>query len=49
MTAKAGPCASFGSMDHGRDVAQWTAGKLLAEAWFQSGLCTEVAVRARRN
>lgn len=49
MTTKAGPSAFFGSMDHGRDVAQWKAGKLLAEAWFQSGICTEVEVRPRRK
>jgi hypothetical protein len=47
ITARAGPTTYFGSLDHGCDVAQWRAGTLLAEAWFQSGVCTEVEVRVR--
>ena len=47
MTSRAGPSQWFGSMDHGQEVAQWRAGRLLAEAWFQSGTCTQVEVRLR--
>lgn len=46
---KAGPSDFFGSMDHGREVAQWRVGHLLVEAWFQSGVCTEVEVRPSRK
>lgn len=49
MTDKAGPSAFFGSMDHGRDVAQWKAGQLLAEAWFEAGACTEIEVRPSKK
>ncbi|MDH5821895.1 hypothetical protein QFW77_02650 [Luteimonas sp. RD2P54] len=45
VVSKAGPYTFFGSMDHGREVAQWKAGRLVAEVWLQSGACTEVQVR----
>lgn len=47
LISKAGPSAFFGSMDHGEIVAQWQAGNLIAEAWFQSGFCTDIYVRLR--
>jgi len=47
IVARAGPACSFGSLDHGREAANWVAGRLVAEAWFQSGVCTEVEIRVR--
>jgi hypothetical protein len=32
IVSKAGQCAFYASMDHGRDVAQWRAGDVLVEA-----------------
>jgi hypothetical protein len=49
VLTKAGPSTYFGGMDHGREVAQWEAGRLVAEVWFQSGVCTEVEVRERKK
>ena len=45
ITLRAGPPTSYGSTDRGQDVAQWIAGELLAEAVFESGVCTEVYLR----
>ena len=45
VVSKAGPSTSFGSMDHGQEVGQWKAGRLLAEVWFESGICIAVEVR----
>lgn len=39
----------FGSMDHGQEVAQWRGGNLIAEAWFQSGVCISVEVRTAQR
>lgn len=49
LLSKAGPCTYFGGMDHGREVAQWEAGRLVAEVWFQNGVCTEVDLREIRT
>jgi hypothetical protein len=45
LVERAGPAYFYGGMDHGRDVAQWRAGGLLAEVWFQNGVCTDVEIR----
>jgi hypothetical protein len=45
MIGKVGATTHFGSMDHGQDVAQWKAGNLLVEAWFQDRICTSVEIR----
>lgn len=45
MAELAGPPNFYGSMDHGRDVAQWRVGRVMAEVWFQNGVCTDVEVR----
>ncbi|MDR0781162.1 MAG: hypothetical protein LBF16_10785 [Pseudomonadales bacterium] len=49
MIGKVGATTSFGSMDHGQDVAQWKAGNLLVEAWFQDRICTSVEIRPCKN
>lgn len=34
----------FGSMDHGKDIAQWRESGYMAELHFQNGLCVGVYV-----
>lgn len=41
----AGEPESFGSFDHGREVAQWRQGELLVEVWFNQQRCESVQIR----
>jgi hypothetical protein len=44
VVQRAGPPRAYGSMDHGRDVARWRAGRVSVELWFQNGVCTDVEI-----